>query len=343
VTQHAKVLVLALDAASPVLLREWGADGTLPNIGRLLREGLSGPGRSLEGYYQGATWPSFMTGRSPGRHGIYWLYQARDGGYDQHRLTADQIGRFPALWDVLAGAGRRVAVLDVPFDRPRPSFSGLQVIEWYTHDPLFRFQTSPAHLASGIENVEGRHPAPAYCDAVRRTAGDYRAFIDQMTAGAALRSRISRRLLADTPWDLVIQVFAETHCSGHQLWHLHDPAHPGHDPALARRVGDGMREVCMPSARHRRDRRRCRAENASARSPACRSWPAGLDLPEVLGARRHPPVPAAAGPSRVDRSGDAERSRCHAPLKLHHGPRLPREPVAKASSFPATGVQVSFH
>ena len=56
-----RVLVIALDAASPVLLREWGADGTLPNIGRLLREGLSGPSRSLEGFYHGSTWPSFWT------------------------------------------------------------------------------------------------------------------------------------------------------------------------------------------------------------------------------------------------------------------------------------------
>lgn len=242
-THQTRVLVLALDAASPALLREWGADGTLPAIGRLFREGLSGPSRSLEGYYHGATWPSFMTGRSPGRHGIYWLHQAREGGYDQHRLTADQIGRFPALWDVVAGAGGRVAVLDVPFDRPRPSFSGLQTIEWYSHDPLFGFQTTPGHLAEDIVRVEGRHPAPAYCDAIRRTAVTCRRFIDQMTTGAALRSRILRKLLAGASWDLVVQVFAETHCAGHQLWHLHDPAHPGYDPALVRRTGDGLREV----------------------------------------------------------------------------------------------------
>ena len=36
----------------------------------------------------------------------------------------------------------------------------------------------------------------------------------------------------------------ESHCTGHQLWHLHDPSHPGHDPELVRRLGgDPMREI----------------------------------------------------------------------------------------------------
>ena len=239
----ARVLVIALDAASPVLLRRWGSDGTLPNIGRLFREGLSGPSRSLEGFYHGSTWPSFMTGRSPGQHGLYWLFQAAHGEYDQARLVASQVGRFPALWDVAAGAGKKVAVIDVPFDRPRPDFTGLSCIEWYSHDPLFGFQTSPTALAGEIERGEGRHPAPDYCDSIRRDAASSRVFIDQLVKGAELRARIARRLLGGSNWDLVVQVFAETHCAGHQLWHLHDPSHPGHDASLARETGDGIREV----------------------------------------------------------------------------------------------------
>ena len=239
----ARVLVIALDAASPVLLRQWAADGTLPSIGRLLREGLSGPSRSLEGFYHGSTWPSFMTGRSPGTHGLYWLFQAARGEYEQSRLTASQIGRFSSLWDVAAEAGKKVAVLDVPFDRPHPGFLGVSCVEWYSHDPLFGFQTSPPTLGKDIERLEGRHPAPHYCDAIRRDAASWRRFIDQLVKGAGLRSRITRRVLADSDWDFAIQVFAETHCAGHQLWHLHDAAHPGHDPGLVREVGDGIREV----------------------------------------------------------------------------------------------------
>lgn len=242
---HPKLLAISLDAASPHLLREWGADGTMPNVGRLLREGISGPSRSPDGFYHGATWLSFATGNSPGRHGIYWLQQLRPGGYDQYRLTTEQLSRYPALWDVLGGAGRRVGVFDVPFDRPRPSFPGVHGVEWYTHDPLFGFQTTPAHFAEEIDRARERHAAAPKCDEVRGSVASYRRFIDQMTGGAALRSRIARRLFAGAPLDFAIVVFAETHCSGHQLWHLHDPAHPGHDPEVVARTGDGLREVYM--------------------------------------------------------------------------------------------------
>ena len=242
---HPKVLAIALDAASPVLLREWAADGTLPNIGRLFREGLSGPSRTLDGFYHGATWPSFASGRSPGRHGIYWLHQLKAGDYHQHRLTAEQVRRFPSLWEVLSRAGRRVAVLDVPFDTPRPSINGLHTVEWYTHDPHFSFCTSPEHIADDIEQTEGRHPAPPFCDKNRHTADDYRLFIDQLKKGTGIRSRLTQRLLADTSWDFACAVFAETHCAGHQLWILHDPAHPGHDPTVVRQTGNGLREIYM--------------------------------------------------------------------------------------------------
>jgi len=39
-------------------------------------------------------------------------------------------------------------------------------------------------------------------------------------------------------WDLFVSVFAEAHCAGHQLWHLHDETHPWHDRAQRQSLGD---------------------------------------------------------------------------------------------------------
>ena len=44
-------------------------------------------------------------------------------------------------------------------------------------------------------------------------------------------------------WDLFIDVVAEAHCVGHQLWHVHDVDHPRHDPAVRRVLGDPIVEV----------------------------------------------------------------------------------------------------
>ena len=50
-------------------------------------------------------------------------------------------------------------------------------------------------------------------------------------------------LLASKDWDLFVTVFADSHCIGHQCWHLHDPEHRDHDPAIRAELGDPMKAV----------------------------------------------------------------------------------------------------
>jgi predicted AlkP superfamily phosphohydrolase/phosphomutase len=40
-----------------------------------------------------------------------------------------------------------------------------------------------------------------------------------------------------------MQVFTETHCVGHQCWHLHDERHPAYDAQIAAAAGDPIRAV----------------------------------------------------------------------------------------------------
>jgi predicted AlkP superfamily phosphohydrolase/phosphomutase len=49
--------------------------------------------------------------------------------------------------------------------------------------------------------------------------------------------------VAREPWDLFVQVFTESHCVGHQCWHIHDPSHPPHDPELLRALGDPLERI----------------------------------------------------------------------------------------------------
>jgi predicted AlkP superfamily phosphohydrolase/phosphomutase len=58
-----------------------------------------------------------------------------------------------------------------------------------------------------------------------------------------MRAELTSHFLAKGGWDLFMQVFTESHCAGHLVWHLHDPTHPAHDPGLAARLGDPLRQV----------------------------------------------------------------------------------------------------
>lgn len=237
------VLVIGMDAADPALLRAWAADGTLPNIRALMDHGLVGDTRSLDGFFVGSTWPSLYTGVSPGRHGFHYQLQIEPGTYRYHERAAGAFVKSPPLWTTLSRAGRRVAILDVPLSRIDPELNGIQIVEWGGHDALFPFQTIPPDLADRIAAVAGHHPLRHACDAIRRSPKDYRDFIEHLVRGARARTALTTHLLGDEPWDLVFQVFTESHCAGHQGWHLHATDHPGHDPAVRAVTGDPLRVV----------------------------------------------------------------------------------------------------
>jgi predicted AlkP superfamily phosphohydrolase/phosphomutase len=232
-------LVLALDAASPDVLRRGIDEGWLPSIAALEARGRSARTRSVEGLYVGATWPSFAMGLGPAHHGIYWLDRVLPGTYRMQRAGAAELVPYPTLWDRIAAAGRDVLVLDVPLTGMNAERRGVQVVEWGVHDAVFGYSASPGDWEEELRATYGPHPAPPHCDAVRSPA-DLEDFADQLERGAALRARWTKDLFDRHPeWGFTIQVFSETHCAGHQLWHTHDPEHPAWDPDgpdLVRRV-----------------------------------------------------------------------------------------------------------
>lgn len=239
-----RLLVLCLDAASPDLLDAWIADGTLPNLAGLVARGLVGRTRGLEGFFVGSTWPSLYTGTSPAEHGFHYQMQLVPGTYRIADRTRGAFVEREPFWRALGRAGKRIALLDVPLAAPEPEgLPGVQVVEWGAHDPFFGFSTRPADVASWIEARWGRHPVGASCDADARSARDYRDFALALEAGVQRKTEWTVELLRRGGWDLVMQVFGESHCVGHQCWHLHDADHPAYDAAISAVAGDPIRSV----------------------------------------------------------------------------------------------------
>ncbi|MDQ2768553.1 MAG: alkaline phosphatase family protein [Gemmatimonadota bacterium] len=242
-TPPAKLLVIGIDAASPELLDTWMADGTLPHLAVLAKRGLVGHTRGVEGFFVGSTWPSLYTGTNPAQHGFHYQVQLATGSY---RLEDRALGAFverDPFWRVLSRAGKRVAVLDVPLARIEQQMNGVQVVEWGGHDSFFGYSTTPPELASQIESRFGNHPAGTSCDAAARDARGYVDFVASLEEGVRRRTKWTLELLERGGWDLFMTVFTESHCVGHQCWHLHDTEHPAHDASVAAVTGNPLRSV----------------------------------------------------------------------------------------------------
>jgi predicted AlkP superfamily phosphohydrolase/phosphomutase len=237
-----KVALLGIDAGNRYLLEQWAADGALPTLQSLLRRGLRGNTMSLPGVFTGATWPSFQTGVNPARSGVYSWMQLAPGSYEPYRcLTGERLERQP-FWRHLSDAGRRVTILDVPLTGVSEGLNGVQTVEWGAHDAQYGFRTWPHALAQEIEARFGRHPLRDICNGDRDTAG-FVEFRDKLLRGIAMRADITRHFVRRGDWNFLAQVWSESHCVGHQCWHIHDPSHPRHDAEQARVVGDPLKQV----------------------------------------------------------------------------------------------------
>lgn len=238
----ARLVLIGLDSLNPDLARAWAAEGRMPTLQAAMARGLTATTESVPGFYTGATWPSFMTGVGPARHGIHAWKQLVPGTYDQVLTDLRRDMRRRPFWEALSAAGRNVAVLDVPLAPVSERLNGIQLGEWGAHDARHPFATWPPTLADDVTMRFGVHPVREACDR-HRGPQDFVAFRDALMRGIAAKTALTRHFLGQGGWDFLAQVFTEGHCVGHQCWHLHDRSHPWHDESVARVAGDPMADV----------------------------------------------------------------------------------------------------
>ena len=67
----ARTLIVGLDGATWDLADRFIAEGRMPNLARLVKEGVRAPLNSTSPPMTLPSWSSMLTGCNPGRHGIF--------------------------------------------------------------------------------------------------------------------------------------------------------------------------------------------------------------------------------------------------------------------------------
>jgi predicted AlkP superfamily phosphohydrolase/phosphomutase len=235
-----KVVFVGICAGDRDLLQQWANTGDLPTLRSLLETGITGHTEGLPGLYVGAHWPSFASGCTPAKNRVHSWEQLRPGTYEQYRVDTAEASQRPQFWDALSRAGRRVCVFDVPLSYPSKTINGLQTVEWGAHDAVHGFTASSPALRDEIVQNFGLHPVSGNSDR-DRDPQETIAFGGTLLDGVRRKSRLTQHFLHKEDWDFFAQVFTETHCAGHLLWHLHDPNHPRHNENVG--GGDPLKDV----------------------------------------------------------------------------------------------------
>jgi predicted AlkP superfamily phosphohydrolase/phosphomutase len=229
-------LFIGLDGAEPTCIERWAAEGRLPNFARLARTGVVSRVATLPGLGDGALWPTLITGVTPARHGRYFRRQIKSGSYRRRLFEVDTDLAYPAFWQPISDAGRRVAVLDLPY-APCTAVNGRLLVDWCIHDRYGATRSYPAEYAAEVLHEYGDDPTAGDTDKLRGVV-PLEEICRRVQARVEMKTRLVLSNLASGSWDLVATAFTEPHDTGHSAWHMHDPAHPAHDAAWVATHGD---------------------------------------------------------------------------------------------------------
>ncbi|WP_458189377.1 alkaline phosphatase family protein [Haladaptatus sp. NG-WS-4] len=149
-----QVLVVGIDGACQSVMDPLFDDGALPNLERLLEEGVSGPLESQIPPWTPSAWPSMYTGVNPGKHGVFSFLDY--DGYDWDVVNGTHV-RADTVWELLSQHGHSSVVVNVPVTHPPREFDGALV-------PGYMAPESPPCHPSGL------------LDEIRDAIGDYRVY-----------------------------------------------------------------------------------------------------------------------------------------------------------------------
>ena len=227
-----RVFVIGLDGATFDLIKPWAREGKLPNLSRLISTGVHGDLMSTIHPLSPQAWSSFMTGKNPGKHGIYGFVKRMSGSYDLQYTNATNCDG-ATIWHLVSEAGGKVGVIDVPFTYPPETVDGFLItgMDAMWDESTFIY---PRDLKSEIEKRVGD-----YCWYPQKpTMKEMDRYVDGMFNVIDHRARITEYLMENRPWDFFITVFLAPDRVQHTLWRHMDKDHVLHNSQEAEKYGD---------------------------------------------------------------------------------------------------------
>lgn len=238
VSSDSRVAIIGLDMGDGGLIRDWAANGHLPNLASLIAAGTWLDLETTAGILHTSTWPSFATGARPGRHGVYYPYQPSPGHQEAQLIQPDQYG-LPTFWSRADEQGAASIIYDVPETFPATPFSGRAIFELGTWAWYGTRKSQPPELLDEIRRRFGPHPLKLEAKRLGLKFPD-RLKLERRLIKSVDHKRASFEwLLQEAEWDLAVTVFGETHPAGHYLW----PESAGVNPDTEHADFDAMRRV----------------------------------------------------------------------------------------------------
>jgi predicted AlkP superfamily phosphohydrolase/phosphomutase len=221
-----KVLFIGLDGSTFDILDPLMSAGIMPRLKRFNDEGVRGLLETTIPPITPTAWVSWMTGKNPGKHGVFEFLLRRkgSGSLPDQPVSSHSRDGLP-FWDVLGRMGKQAIVTNVPCTYPPTMVNGLMISDFLTPRGRRDF-TYPEKL---LEEVESRFgPYQLYITEVY-VPGKVDNILNQLFDELKYKTQVNRYLMNEYGWDVFATHYWGTDRFQHELWHLLDESHPFFD------------------------------------------------------------------------------------------------------------------
>lgn len=230
-----KVFIIGLDSATFDIITPMVKDGDMPNTARLIEKGVSGKLRSTVPPVTPPAWVSFMTGKNPGKHGVFDFYVSPSYGYLRPVLNSKYI-KAKTLWRMLSDEGLRVGVVNLPMTYPPEEVKGFIIPGMqYSFDGCEDF-SHPSGLMQEIREHVGDYRV-LYGDMESLYTDNLDKLLEEWREIFEVRRKTILYLMEHKEWDVFMAVFYSLDVMQHHFWRFYDNTHPLYDPHLAVKYG----------------------------------------------------------------------------------------------------------
>lgn len=227
---NSRVLIIALDGATWRVLKPLMARGRMPNFSRLVEHGFRATLLSTVPWVSPTAWASLMTGKNPGKHGIYGFLELDPAQYST--ASYDMSVGYPVngsyihhktLWELISEHGKRVGVINVPMTYPPRAVNGFLIASFLTPPGSKEF-TYPADLAGQLDEYRiDLDYGAGYGYLKPQSFDDYERFLEDLSDVLQRRIRTMLKLMQNHPWDFFMACFTETDRLQHSFWPCLEP------------------------------------------------------------------------------------------------------------------------
>jgi len=162
-------------------------------------------------------WTSFMTGKNPGKHGIYGFRKKLPNSYKNVFINGSFV-KSQTLWKYLSSQGKNVIVINVPVTYPPEEINGI-LVSGIDAPGIESPYTSPKDFKDKIQEIcEGRYKITVHLGGYLSSDKRKKEALEKLFSMIEARTKLAIHLLKSKPWDFFMVKYDASDQVQHYFW-----------------------------------------------------------------------------------------------------------------------------